>query len=89
MAEHAAVPANQLIAIPDEMSFQTGALLEPIAVAVHALRETGFTSGDNALVFGCGTIGLCVALTLRLFGARYPSGGNRSCKNHACKILGI
>lgn len=70
MAEYAAVPADQLIAIPDEMSFQTGALLEPIAVAVHALRETGFTPGDNALVFGCGTIGLCVALTLRLFGAR-------------------
>ena len=70
MAQYTAIPADQLIAIPDALSFQTGALLEPIAVAVHALRETGFTPGDNALVFGCGTIGLCIALTLRLFGAR-------------------
>ena len=70
MAEYAAIPANQLITIPDEMSFKTGALLEPISVVVHTLRETGFKSGDNALVFGCGTIGLCLALTLRLFGAR-------------------
>lgn len=70
MAEYAAIPADQLIAIPDEMSFKLGALLEPISVVVHTLRETGFKSGDNALVFGCGTIGLCLALTLRLFGAR-------------------
>lgn len=70
MAEYATVPIDKLIALPKGMSYSMGALLEPIAVAVHALRETGFTPGDNALVYGCGTIGLCVALTLRLFGAR-------------------
>lgn len=70
MAEYVAIPADQLIALPDNMSFKTGALLEPITVVVHTLRETGFTPGDNALVFGCGTIGLCLALTLKMFGAR-------------------
>lgn len=69
MAEYIAVPKDQIIKIPDEVSDKLGALIEPIAVAVHTLRETGFVPGDNALVFGCGTIGLCVALTLRLFGA--------------------
>lgn len=71
MAQYVAIPADQLIALPDEMPLKLGALLEPISVVVHTLRETGFTSGDNALVFGCGTIGLCLALTLRLFGARH------------------
>ena len=51
------------------MSLKVGAFVEPIAVAVHTLRERSFVPGDNALVFGAGTIGLCVALTLRVFGA--------------------
>lgn len=69
MAEYVAVPTNQLIPIPEGVSMQLGAFIEPIAVTVHALRETGFKPGDNAFVFGCGTIGLCLALTLRQFGA--------------------
>lgn len=69
-AEYAVVPEENLVRLPDELSFTVGALIEPISVAVHTLRETSFTPGDNALVFGAGTIGLCVALTLRLFGAR-------------------
>lgn len=70
MAEYTAIPADQLIELPDNVSDKLGAFIEPIAVTVHALRETGFVPGDNALVFGCGTIGLCLALTLRQFGAR-------------------
>lgn len=69
-AEYAFVPEENLVRLPDGLSLKVGALVEPIAVAVHTLRETGFTPGDNALVFGAGTIGLCVALTLRLFGAQ-------------------
>ena len=69
-AEYVTVPEENLVALPQGISMKLGALIEPIAVAVHTLRETGFSSGDNALVFGAGTIGLCVALTLRLFGAR-------------------
>ena len=70
MAEYVAIPADQIIDLPDGVSDKLGALLEPIAVTVHTLRETHFVSGNNALVFGCGTIGLCLALTLRIFGAR-------------------
>ncbi len=69
-AQYALVPEENLVKLPEGISMKLGALIEPIAVAVHTLRETSFIPGDNALVFGAGTIGLCVALTLRLFGAR-------------------
>jgi len=69
-AEYAVVPEENLVRLPEGMSMKLGALIEPIAVAVHTLRETAFTPGDQALVFGAGTIGLCIALTLRFFGAR-------------------
>ena len=68
MAEYVAIPQDHLIRLPDNVSDQLGAFIEPVAVTVHTLRETGFTPGDNAIVFGCGTIGLCLALTLKQFG---------------------
>lgn len=69
MAEYVAIPQEKLIPLPEQVSFKLGALIEPIAVTVHTVRETGFTPGNNAIIFGCGTIGLCLALTLRQFGA--------------------
>lgn len=69
MAEYAVVPADKIIPLPDQVSDVMGAFVEPVAVAVHALRESGFTPGDNAVIFGCGAIGLCTALVLRHFGA--------------------
>ncbi|MDR3121561.1 MAG: alcohol dehydrogenase catalytic domain-containing protein [Clostridiales bacterium] len=69
MAEYAAAPSSMLVPLPEGVGGKLGALVEPVAVAVHAIREQGFVPGDNALVFGCGPIGLVVALTLRLFGA--------------------
>ena len=70
MAEYVIIPEEKLIALPDSVSMKVGAFIEPIAVTVHTLRETNFVPGDNAIVFGCGTIGLCLALTLKQFGAR-------------------
>lgn len=69
MAEYVSVAEEKLVVLPDNMSDELGAFIEPVAVTVHALRENNFKPGDNALVFGCGTIGLATALTLRIFGA--------------------
>ena len=69
MAEIVSIPVDQIIPLPETVSLKLGAFIEPIAVTVHTLRETGFKPGDNAAVFGCGTIGLSLALTLRKFGA--------------------
>ncbi len=60
-AEYVAVPADNLIEIPDEISLETAAMLEPMAVAVHAIRRVmphGINEGYTAAVFGVGTIGL-------------------------------
>ena len=67
--EYVAVPQESLIPLSEGTSLKLGALVEPVAVCVHALRERGFLAGDNALVIGCGAIGLCTALTVRQFGA--------------------
>ena len=44
--------------IPDEMSFEEGALLEPLAVGVHAVELADMSEGANVAVQGCGTIGM-------------------------------
>ncbi|MCI8660771.1 MAG: alcohol dehydrogenase catalytic domain-containing protein [Lachnospiraceae bacterium] len=69
MAEYVACPVDKIIPVPDMVSDKVAAFVEPIAVAVHALRETGFVPGDNAIVLGAGTIGIATAITLRKFGA--------------------
>ncbi|MCL7745767.1 zinc-dependent alcohol dehydrogenase [Halalkalibacter alkaliphilus] len=70
MAQFVAVPNEKVIPLPDSMSLKAGALIEPFAVAVHAIRESKFKPGDSTTVFGAGPIGLCVALVLRCFGAK-------------------
>ncbi len=70
-AEYVQVPVESVIPLADNVSNKMGALVEPVAVCVHALRERGFQPGDNALVFGCGAIGLSTALALRVFGASF------------------
>ena len=70
MAEYVAAPIDTILPLPSTVSLKVGALIEPIAVAVHSARVNGYQLGDNAIIFGCGTIGLCQALTLRHFGAR-------------------
>jgi 2-desacetyl-2-hydroxyethyl bacteriochlorophyllide A dehydrogenase len=69
MAQFVVAPLETVIPLSDKVSDKLGAFVEPIAVAVHAIRENNFVPGDNAIVFGCGTIGLATALTLRKFGA--------------------
>ncbi len=69
MAEYCACPVDKIIPMPENVSDKVGAFVEPIAVTVHALRETGYVPGDNAIVLGAGTIGTATAVTLRKFGA--------------------
>lgn len=68
-ADYAAVPAAKTIPIPDNMTMAQGAMVEPLAVAYHALRVAGFESGMRVVVLGAGTIGLCTLLALRERGA--------------------
>ncbi len=65
-----AVNADQVIKLPEGVSLDEAALVEPISVAVHALRRGGGAEGKRVLVLGAGTIGNLVAQVARASGAK-------------------
>ncbi|MGI8909167.1 MAG: zinc-dependent alcohol dehydrogenase [Rubrobacteraceae bacterium] len=69
VAEQAIVPVERLIPLPPELDLRRAAFVEPLAVAVHAVRRSGLGLGDTVLVAGAGAIGLAVAGCARLSGA--------------------
>ncbi len=68
MAEYATAENSVILPMPEDMPMDLGSVVEPVAVAVHAIRKGGYKPGDSALIFGCGTIGLCIAIALRHYG---------------------
>ena len=65
-----ACPASKVTALPDEMSFESGAMIEPLAVAVHAVRRfSEGIEGKKVAVLGAGPIGNLVAQTAKGMGA--------------------
>ena len=69
-AEYVSVSAQDSFPLPDELSEDMGALVEPLAVAHHALERTPRPPGEPVLVLGGGPVGLAVALWARQLGAR-------------------
>ena len=67
-AECVAVPARILYRIPEGVSFEHAAMVEPISVAVHAVNRTPVRLNDTAVVIGAGVIGLLVVQALRAAG---------------------
>ena len=64
-AEYATLHASALFKLPDSMSDEEGALVEPLAVAVRALAQANATHSDRVAVIGGGTIGLlCLAVAV-------------------------
>ncbi|MBN9661203.1 MAG: alcohol dehydrogenase catalytic domain-containing protein [Acidobacteria bacterium] len=64
------VPAQTLHRLPENLSFEQGALIEPIAVACHDVRLGEVKPGEYAVVQGGGPIGMLIALVARAAGAR-------------------
>ena len=69
-AERVAVPAANAYALPDHLSWQHGALVEPLSCAVHGLRRLDVEVGESVLVVGAGTMGLLLLQLLTLAGAQ-------------------
>jgi L-idonate 5-dehydrogenase len=69
-AELVAVRADQCHALPEALDDAAGALVEPLAVALHAVRQAGPLAGRRVLVCGAGAIGLLAAMVARAEGAR-------------------
>lgn len=55
--------------LPDHVSLQEGALIEPLAVAVHIVKQANITPGASVVVMGAGPVGLLCAAVARSFGA--------------------
>lgn len=60
--------ADLCFKLPENVSFQEGALIEPLAVGIHAVRESGIKMGQSATILGSGCIGLVTLLSLKAAG---------------------
>src|SRR5271155_4004141 len=67
-AEYAAVPSDHLVALPPSLDLKRAAVVEPLAVAVHAVWGGAVAAGRQVHVVGAGPIGLLVACCARLQG---------------------
>lgn len=68
-AEYVLVPVWNLLPLPESISYEEAAMLEPVCVARHALRQVGDIQGKSICIFGPGTIGLLMAQWASLLGA--------------------
>jgi 2-desacetyl-2-hydroxyethyl bacteriochlorophyllide A dehydrogenase len=67
-AQYVAVPAGQVVKLPDSVTMDAGALTEPLACAIHAARLARLDPADRLLVFGAGPIGLLIVRVAQIFG---------------------
>ena len=68
-AEFVTIDEDFAFALPDELSDEAGALMEPLSVGIWACRKAGVSAGDRVLVTGAGPIGLLAMQVARAFGA--------------------
>jgi len=64
-AQFVTIPDHILYRIPDNVSFEQAAMVEPVAVALHAINLSGVKINDTAVVFGSGMIGLFIIQLLK------------------------
>ena len=69
-SEYFAVDASKVTALPAGMSYDEGAMLEPLAVTVHAARRAGDVAGKKVCVLGCGPIGILLVQSEGLWRGR-------------------
>jgi NADPH2:quinone reductase len=68
-ADYVSVPSANCHRMPDHLSWQQGALVEPLSCAVHGVRRIGVEAGERFLVVGAGTMGLLMQQLLQSAGA--------------------
>ena len=70
-AEYTRVGEKETLQLPESVSFQSGALVEPLAVGLRAVRKARLEASDSVLIVGAGPVGIAVAFWCRFFGARH------------------
>ncbi|HAQ4672473.1 TPA: galactitol-1-phosphate 5-dehydrogenase [Enterococcus faecium] len=68
MAEYIVVPEKNCVKVPEQLSLEEAALLEPLTVAIHGIERVNIPAGAGVLVLGAGTIGLLTVLSLQAVG---------------------
>lgn len=68
-ADYVRAGAQEAFHLPDALDYDAGALVEPLAVGLHALRAAALRPGESVLVLGAGPIGLAAATWARQLGA--------------------
>ena len=63
------MPADFCYKLPETMTLEEGALIEPLAVGVHITKQASIKPGDTVVVFGAGPVGLLCMAVARAFGA--------------------
>ena len=80
LAEYILIPEinllNDTIALPEEVSYEDGAMVEPLACVVKGLKRSRVMKGDTALVMGLGFMGMLNLLALKKFGASEVIGAD-------------
>ncbi|MFC4599783.1 zinc-dependent alcohol dehydrogenase family protein [Cohnella hongkongensis] len=69
MAEYVKVPAKNVVKIPDDMSFEEAAFVEPMACVVHGMNRLDLKAGNRVILFGAGAMGLQLVQSLARAGA--------------------
>ncbi len=87
-ARYVVAPGAQLLAVPDDLSIREAALVEPTAVALHAVTLSGVTPDDRVLVTGAGPVGMLVTAVLHAQGVHDVTVSEPSPirREHALKV---
>ena len=87
-AEYVAVPEWNLIELPDNVTYEQAAMLEPISVAAHAIRQVKACENHTVAIYGQGTIGMLVLMLLLAKGIRniYVIGNHDLQREKALKL---
>ncbi|MFH1400056.1 MAG: galactitol-1-phosphate 5-dehydrogenase [Nanoarchaeota archaeon] len=88
-AEHVRCPARNTVLLPDNVSFEEGAQIEPLAVALRGVRKADDIQGKTMFIFGMGPIGLYAAQIANQFGAHVIAVDRNEYKLSIARDLGI
>ncbi len=70
LAEFLSIPANLVFPIPNDLSYDDGVLVEPLSIAVYAMKRAGITKPCNVAVVGQGPIGIFVDQVAKAMGCK-------------------
>ncbi len=87
--EYVAVPVWNLLALPDAVSSQAGAMLEPAAVALHCVKRLGSLKGKSLCIVGTGAIGMLAGQWALALGAKAAVKGRNTEKAALAERCGL